>query len=75
MGSISYCFAQYLAEKGTIFFGMNTFNGILTDDNVFVTNLWRMTYLQLQQSYVGSGNNSLPDTITEIMLCKKYSYY
>ncbi len=49
MGSISYCFAQYLAEKGTIFFGMNTFNGILTDDNVFVTNLLRMTYLQLQQ--------------------------
>jgi len=40
---------QYLAEKGTIFLGMNTFNGTLTDDNVFVTNLWRMMYVQLQQ--------------------------
>jgi hypothetical protein len=55
---------QYLAEKGTIFLGMNTFNGSLNDDNVFVTNLWRMMYVQLQQSYVGSGNNSLPDIIT-----------
>ncbi|PJE47939.1 MAG: hypothetical protein CUR34_00205 [Sediminibacterium sp.] len=55
---------QYLAEKGTIFWGMNTFNGTLTDDNVFVTNLWRMMYVQLQQSYVGSGTNSLPDIIT-----------
>lgn len=36
---------QYLAEKGTIFFSMNTFNGTLTDDNVFVTNLWRMMYV------------------------------
>jgi hypothetical protein len=35
---------QYLAENGTIFLGMNTFNGTLTDDNVFVTNLWRMMY-------------------------------
>jgi hypothetical protein len=54
----------YLAEKGTIFLGMNTFNGTLTDDNVFVTNLWRMMYVQLQQSYVGSGGNPLPDIIT-----------
>jgi hypothetical protein len=55
---------QYLAEKGTIFLGMNTFNGTLTDDNVFVTNLWRMMYVQLQQSYVGSSSNPLPDIIT-----------
>jgi hypothetical protein len=55
---------QYLAEKGTIFLGMNTFNGTLTDDNVFVTNLWRMMYIQLQQSFVGSGSNPLPDIIT-----------
>jgi hypothetical protein len=54
----------YLAEKGTIFLGMNTFNGTLSDDNVFVTNLWRMMYVQLQQSYVGSGGNPLPDIIT-----------
>ncbi len=27
---------QYLAEKGTIFLGMNTFNGTLTDDNVLL---------------------------------------
>jgi hypothetical protein len=55
---------QYLAEKGTIFLGMNTFNGTLSDDNVFVTNLWRMMYVQLQQSFVGSGNNPLPDIIS-----------
>jgi len=54
---------QYLAEKGTIFLGMNTFNGTLTDDNVFVTNLWRMMYVQLQQSFVGNGSNPLPDVI------------
>jgi len=35
---------QYLAEKGTIFLGMNTFNGTLTDDNVFVTNLHPCLY-------------------------------
>jgi hypothetical protein len=55
---------QYLAEKGTIFLGMNTFNGTLTDDNVFVTNLWRMMYVQLQESYVGSGTNPLPNIIS-----------
>lgn len=49
----------FLAEKGTIFLGMNTFNGTLTDDNIFVTNLWRLMYVQLQQSYVGSGTNPL----------------
>jgi len=54
---------QYLAEKGTIFLGMNTFNGTLSDDNVFVTNLWRMMYVQLQQSFVGNGSNPLPDII------------
>jgi hypothetical protein len=53
---------QYLAEKGTIFLGMNTFNGTLTDDNVFVTNLWRIMYVQQQQSFVDS--NPLPDIIT-----------
>lgn len=55
---------QFLAEKGTIFLGMNTFNGTLTDNNVFVANLWRMMYVQLQQSYVGNASNPLPDIIT-----------
>ena len=55
---------QYLAEKGTIFLGMSTFNGTLTDNNTFVPNLWRMMYVQLQQSYVGSSTNLLPDILT-----------
>lgn len=43
---------------------MNTFNGTLNDDNLFVLNLWRTMYVQLQQSFVGNGTNPLPDILT-----------
>ena len=46
---------QYLAEKGTIYLGMNTFNGTLSDSNDIEINLWRLLYFQLQTSYCQNG--------------------
>ena len=55
---------QYLAEKGTIYLGMNTFNGTLNDDNLFVLNLWRLMYVQLHQSYVGNDKNPMSNILS-----------
>jgi hypothetical protein len=53
----------FLVEQGTIFWDMAYFNGVLSDNNFFVPNMWRTAYVQFRESYCGTGSNPLPDIV------------